>query len=212
MRELGLDMGNEQLVPNGMEYTYHPPSGSGITVHEDGTHVPTGAASSLAGTPPSQATPATGEHQGQELVPSMATATPFGGQTFASTLLLSFSCAPLLKAHLLRTLHMTNEELASLEPVIAAAWDQWNHERRMYATQVGSSKIDPSSAPYPTTISPVSNDFRARFRHSIAVPVPFPQPEAAPTPQQIDPTLRATEEEEPNSSSVEDQEGEEEDA
>lgn len=50
-----------------------------------------------------------------------------GGQTFASTLLLSFSCAPLLKQHLLRTLSMTNEELASLEPVIAEAWDRWDH-------------------------------------------------------------------------------------
>lgn len=51
-----------------------------------------------------------------------------GGQTFASTLLLSFSCAPLLKQHILRTLSMTNEELASLEPIIAQAWDQWDHQ------------------------------------------------------------------------------------
>lgn len=50
------------------------------------------------------------------------------GQTFASTLLLSFSCAPLLKQHLLRTLHMSDEELASFEPIIAAAWDHWDHE------------------------------------------------------------------------------------
>ena len=62
----------------------------------------------------------------------MGTETPFpqghtGGQTFASTLLLSFSCSPLLKQHLLRTLRMTNEELASLEPVLSAAWDQWDH-------------------------------------------------------------------------------------
>ena len=53
---------------------------------------------------------------------------PLGGQTFASTLLLSFSCAPLLKQHLLRTLGMTNEELASLEPLIAEAWDRWDHQ------------------------------------------------------------------------------------
>jgi hypothetical protein len=50
------------------------------------------------------------------------------GQTFATTLLLSFSCAPILKQHLLRTLNMTNEELASLEPIIADAWDQWDHQ------------------------------------------------------------------------------------
>lgn len=49
-----------------------------------------------------------------------------GGQTFATTLLLSFSCAPLLKQHLLRTLNMTDDELASLEPVIADAWEQWD--------------------------------------------------------------------------------------
>jgi hypothetical protein len=50
------------------------------------------------------------------------------GQNFASTLLLSFSCAPLLKQHLLRSLTMTSEDLASLEPVIADAYDQWNHQ------------------------------------------------------------------------------------
>ena len=55
---------------------------------------------------------------------------PLGGQTFASTLLLSFSCAPLLKAHLLRTLNMSNEELASLEPIIASAWDHWDQQVR----------------------------------------------------------------------------------
>ncbi|TFK30291.1 hypothetical protein FA15DRAFT_699832 [Coprinopsis marcescibilis] len=59
-----------------------------------------------------------------------ASANALGGQTFASTLLLSFSCAPLLKAHLLRTLNMTNEELASLEPIIAEAWDKWNAQRQ----------------------------------------------------------------------------------
>ena len=51
-----------------------------------------------------------------------------GGQNFASTLLLSFTCVPLLKQHLLRTLSMTSEELASLEPVIADAFDQWDHQ------------------------------------------------------------------------------------
>lgn len=50
------------------------------------------------------------------------------GQTFASMLLLSFSCAPLLKQHLLRTLHMSDEELISFEPIIAAAWDHWDNE------------------------------------------------------------------------------------
>ncbi|KAI9510796.1 hypothetical protein F5148DRAFT_1374262 [Russula earlei] len=51
-----------------------------------------------------------------------------GGQTFTSTLLLSFLCARLLKQHILHTLSMTNEELASLELIIAQAWDQWDHQ------------------------------------------------------------------------------------
>ncbi|KAJ7773027.1 hypothetical protein B0H16DRAFT_1880538 [Mycena metata] len=54
-----------------------------------------------------------------------------GGQTFATTLLLSFSCTPLLKQHLLSSLNMSNEELASLEPIIAEAWDRWDQGRRM---------------------------------------------------------------------------------
>ncbi|KAI9507525.1 hypothetical protein F5148DRAFT_1285121 [Russula earlei] len=30
---------------------------------------------------------------------------------------------------------MTNEELASLEPIIAHAWDQWDHQRRLHYAQ-----------------------------------------------------------------------------
>jgi hypothetical protein len=76
-------------------------------------------------------------HDLQHSIPLMEPPFPgvaqgLGGQTFASTLLLSFSCAPLLKAHLLRTLNMTNEELASLEPVIAEAWDRWNSQVRVH--------------------------------------------------------------------------------
>ncbi|KAH8117128.1 hypothetical protein DFH11DRAFT_1824987 [Phellopilus nigrolimitatus] len=110
-----------------------------------------------------------------------------GGQTFASTLLLSFSCSPLLKQHLLRTLHMTNEELCSLEPILSAAWDQWDHavsvshltSRRLhYAEQAAKANADqqngsgqntaPPSHPFgpppngdPNVQDP--NDFRARF-------------------------------------------------
>ncbi|GJJ15465.1 hypothetical protein Clacol_009743 [Clathrus columnatus] len=54
------------------------------------------------------------------------------GQTFAQTLLLSISCTPMLKQHLLRTLHMSEEELNSLEPMIASAWDHWDHERALH--------------------------------------------------------------------------------
>lgn len=53
-------------------------------------------------------------------------ATP--GQTFATLILMSTNCNPSLKTHLLRTLHMTNEELLQFEPIIAAAWDHWNHQ------------------------------------------------------------------------------------
>ncbi|KAI0064516.1 hypothetical protein BV25DRAFT_1822878 [Artomyces pyxidatus] len=131
---------------------------------------------------------------------------PLGGQTFASTLLLSFSCAPLLKQHLLRTLSMTNEELASLEPIIAQAWEQWDHQRRMhYAQQAqvanavqkppdGHALAEASSAPYGDvgmadhapqyTVDPShpqANEFRARFHRSLVAPSPFrtfgaPQP------------------------------------
>ncbi|KAG6886845.1 hypothetical protein C0992_002038 [Termitomyces sp. T32_za158] len=82
---------------------------------------------------------------------------PPGGQTFASTLLLSFSCAPLLKQHLLRTLHMTNEELASLEPILADAWEHWDHARRAhYAEQAAKAGLAPPPlAPaYPLDLSP----------------------------------------------------------
>ena len=54
-----------------------------------------------------------------------------GGQSFASTLLLSFSCTqPMLKQQLLRTLSLTSEDLAALEPIIADAFDQWDHQVR----------------------------------------------------------------------------------
>jgi hypothetical protein len=125
MRELGLDMGND-IQPGMDEYQaaayhhhhhqhhpHHPPHPPPGTLHGEG-HSSHGA--------PSQAP--SGQHQEPPFPPGR----PLGGQTFASTLLLSFSCAPVLKAHIMRTLHMTNEELASLEPVIAQAWDHWDHE------------------------------------------------------------------------------------
>jgi hypothetical protein len=102
MRELGLDMGNEIS-----EVQYRDGQYQQVLAHEL-QHNPHGVL--VHHEPPFP--------QGQ----------PLGGQTFASTLLLSFSCAPLLKAHLLRTLQMTNEELASLEPIIAEAWEHWDHQ------------------------------------------------------------------------------------
>lgn len=55
-----------------------------------------------------------------------------GGQTFAAMVLVSFCSLPLLKQHLLRTLSMTGEELASLEPILADAFDQWDHQVRRH--------------------------------------------------------------------------------
>ena len=116
LRELGLDMGNE-LGVQGLEDMQYRIAAEGA---------PFGAL----------------QHDlGQQPIPGQPGDPSFppghhGGQTFASTLLLSFSCAPLLKQHILRTLSMTNEELASLEPIIAQAWDQWDHQVRLPTTQI----------------------------------------------------------------------------
>lgn len=109
MRELGLDMGNE------ITDVHYPRDGQYLMPHELDQ----------------QQHHELDQQQHEEIVqpePPYPQGQPLGGQTFASTLLLSFSCAPLLKQHLLRNLQMTNEELASLEPVIADAWDQWDHQ------------------------------------------------------------------------------------
>lgn len=110
MRELGLDMGNEimQSIPD-VHYRNSPVAQYPAVIPHDLPQMP----------PPHAPIP----HE-----PPFPQGPPIGGQTFASTLLLSFSCAPLLKQHLLRTLNMTNEELASLEPIIADAWDRWDHQ------------------------------------------------------------------------------------
>ena len=54
------------------------------------------------------------------------------GQVFAATLLQAFLCAPLLKQHLLKFLQVTNEEFFSLEPVIAEAYNIWDHQVRLW--------------------------------------------------------------------------------
>jgi hypothetical protein len=108
MRELGLDMGNE-IMP-GMEEVHYRMNAEGQyqqVLPPELQHNPHGM----------------GHHE-----PPFPQGQPPGGQTFASTLLLSFSCAPLLKQHLLRTLVMTNDELASFEPIIAEAWERWDHQ------------------------------------------------------------------------------------
>jgi hypothetical protein len=58
----------------------------------------------------------------------------------------------LLKAHLLRTLGMTNEELASLEPLIAEAWDRWDHQRRIHYAEVAKNGGQPPPLPPPYAV------------------------------------------------------------
>ena len=112
LRELGLDMGNE-LMPGMDEVQYR--------LGNDGQYQPI-----MHEIQQHPHAPHPHMHE-----PPFPQGQPLGGQTFASTLLLSFSCAPLLKAHLLRTLNMSNEELASLEPIIAQAWDHWDQQVRL---------------------------------------------------------------------------------
>lgn len=114
LRELGLDMGNE-LLPGIDEVQYR--------LNADGQYQPI-----IHDMQQHPHAPHPHMHE-----PPFPQGQPLGGQTFASTLLLSFSCAPLLKAHLLRTLNMSSEELASLEPIIAQAWDHWDQQVRREA-------------------------------------------------------------------------------
>jgi hypothetical protein len=134
MRELGLDMGNE--IP-GMEDPQYRVNGDGqyqqVIQHEIQQHHPQ--------QPPPQAGDMPFPPQGQ-----------LGGQTFASTLLLSFSCAPLLKAHLMRTLHMNNEELASLEPVLAEAWERWDHAVSNYLHLFIVMSVQLTFSPHPSAV------------------------------------------------------------
>ncbi|KAK2464538.1 hypothetical protein APHAL10511_003445 [Amanita phalloides] len=168
MRELGLDMGNE-MIP-GMEDYRIPP-------HDGPFHLPP----ELQSHPPPP--------MGHDQPPPFPQGQLNGGRLFASTLLLSFSCDPLLKQHLMRTLHMTHDELASLEPVLADAWEHWDHQRRMHfaaekqgsvaqAPPDGGSSVQGSApnGPHPYPPPPPANgdnEFRARFRSSIEVPPPF---------------------------------------
>ncbi|TBU53390.1 hypothetical protein BD310DRAFT_938105 [Dichomitus squalens] len=171
LRELGLDMGNE-IMPGVDEVAYriNAQGEYQILPHEMAPH------------------PHQQPHPMHE--PPFPQGQPLGGQTFASTLLLSFSCAPLLKQHLLRTLSMTNEELASLEPIIAQAWDHWDQQRRMHYAQAhaqkapdGSALADPNTAyaqmgehvpGHPYVHDPAqANDFRARFHRPLVAPSPF---------------------------------------
>ncbi|KAI5122196.1 hypothetical protein M0805_002685 [Coniferiporia weirii] len=182
MAELGLSMGQDGV--GGLEEIHY-------ALGPDGHYQPVMPPNAQ---PPDMGNPDQSYSQGH--------GTQTGGQTFASTLLLSFSCSPLLKQHLLRTLHMTNEELCSLEPILSAAWDQWDHARRLhYAEQAAKANSGqqqqngsgPNNVPPPHPFGPPSgdpqdpNDFRTRFHRPLTAPSPFGTNPAAGA--HIDPTL-----------------------
>lgn len=183
MAELGLAMGADGV--NGLEEVHY-------ALGPDGSYQPV--------PPPNAHIPELGDAGHHYQIPNGTTQT--GGQTFASTLLLSFSCSPLLKQHVLRTLSMTNEELSSLEPILSAAFDQWDQARRLhYAEQAakaghqtdgaGPSNGPPTNPYGPPPGSEVPNDFHARFHRPLVAPSPFSTnvlPLGAP-PGHLDPNL-----------------------
>ncbi|KAJ7074467.1 hypothetical protein C8F01DRAFT_25147 [Mycena amicta] len=204
LRELGLDMGNE-IMPS----VEDGPPGAVYRVDAEGNYQPVLPHELHL----QQLVAAQSPPQGEPPFPQGPVA---GGQTFATTLLLSFSCAPLLKQHLLRTLNMSNEELASLEPIIAEAWDRWDHARRTGIRYEHPEGFPPGAYPYPPGAvppggppngPPATDDFRGRFQRVMAVPTPFQYPQngedangEAETPsagsvEAIDPHLGAKEEE-----------------
>lgn len=184
MRDLGLDMGNE-IIP-GMDEVHYRATADGqyhqvlpeMQQQAQQQQQPQQAQALPAALPPHE--------------PPFPQGTALGGQTFASTLLLSFSCAPLLKQHLLRTLCMTNEELASLEPIIAEAWDRWDHQVRTtpfdrsktsfkvilnyaqrrvhYAEQVAKNGTQAPGLPPPYGVELTSHDPAASTTHTFAHP------------------------------------------
>ncbi|KAJ7119421.1 hypothetical protein C8R44DRAFT_737237 [Mycena epipterygia] len=192
MRELGLDMGNEVLGP-GLDEVHYRVNAEGqyqqVMAHEMQAaqahqqqvqhHLQAQAAAAAHAQAQVQQTQG-GPGQGE---PPFPQGPAHGGQTFATTLLLSFSCAPLLKQHLLRTLNMTNDELASLEPIIAEAWDRWDQGRRIRYDQEqgfpagGMAVPVPGGTPYPPYAPPpgagAGDDFRGRFQRVLAVPAQF---------------------------------------
>ncbi|KAF7293178.1 hypothetical protein HMN09_01195800 [Mycena chlorophos] len=206
LRELGMDMGNE-IMPPGVEEAVSAP-GAVYRVDAEGNYQPVLPHElHLQQLVAAQPAPQGGE-------PPFPQGPVAGGQTFATTLLLSFSCAPLLKQHLLRTLNMSNEELASLEPVIAEAWDRWDHARRTGIRYEHPEGYPPYAA-YPPGAVPVgglphpdgppgTDDFRGRFQRVVTVPAPFQyaqngedaqgEEEAPPSGDAIDPHLGAKDE------------------
>jgi hypothetical protein len=185
MRELGMDMGND--ISGAVQGSSADGQGPMYTDPQAGFH-----ATMISPPPPGMIQPSLSDDPSESSFPPNVVAPGHGGQMFATTLLLSFSCAPLLKQHLLNSLQMSNEELASLEPIIAEAWDQWDRQRRQPQQPFDASQPfpnqqpfvpnPPSSAPPPdgnATTSATANEFRARFHRSLVVPTPFQAQAAA---------------------------------
>ncbi|KAJ4468743.1 hypothetical protein J3R30DRAFT_1600549 [Lentinula aciculospora] len=185
MRELGMDMGND--ISAGIQAPSNEEPGGGIAYPVDaqaGFH-----ATMISPPPPGIVQQSLGDDPNESSFPHNLTSQGHGGQMFATTLLLSFSCAPLLKQHLLNSLQMSNEELASLEPIIADAWDQWDRQRRQqhqqpfdasqYSAQHSFVQNPTNSAPQDVSATSAANEFRARFHRSLVVPTPFQAQAAA---------------------------------
>ncbi|KAK7043865.1 hypothetical protein VNI00_008031 [Paramarasmius palmivorus] len=197
MRELGMDMGNEvnSGTSSDPEISFDP-AYQELLQHGE--------------------TPSTLSYPPPLPPPFPETALPPNanpGQIFATTLLLSFSCAPLLKQHLLNNLRMTELELASLEPLIAEAFETWNRKRQQqqqydsnqaFTPNQPTGVFTPDSASTPSSSatstpgesisgtgtsasSGGSNDFRARFRRPVVAPSPFQA--QSPSSDTIDPSL-----------------------
>ncbi|KAJ7641388.1 hypothetical protein FB45DRAFT_862583 [Roridomyces roridus] len=173
MRELGMDMGNE-IMP-GMEEVHY-------RVNADG-HYEQVLAQDLHAVQAVQAAQVAHVHALQQQAQAQGDAQfpQSGGLTFATTILLSLSGSPLLKQHLLRSLNMTNDELASLEPAIAETWERWDQARRMRYEHPegfppsGAPPIPPGGPAYtpPYPLPPAAEDFRGRFQRVMSVPAPF---------------------------------------
>lgn len=223
MRELGMDMGNEVLPPGADQHPgVHPhdahpgmmpggpddpmapyrdyaamnvlaagPGGLQHAVQPPVGHMyPNGYPLPMGLRPLPGMMPGVPQQPGQEATPQAA------GEIFAATLLLSLSLVPpMLKQHLISTLNISNEELATLEPAIAAAYADWDSRRRAAAAgdASGSGAASTSSQADAKTGAPqasvnngaasytedpnAANEFRARFHRPLVAPSPFaPQP------------------------------------
>ncbi|KAI9462759.1 hypothetical protein F5148DRAFT_1286335 [Russula earlei] len=65
---------------------------------------------------------------------------------------------------------MTNEELASLEPIIAQAWDQWDHQRRLHYAQQAQAAAGAGRPPDGQPLGEVAPPPPPHSPHSIIAP------------------------------------------